>query len=354
MTGADLRVVDENCNPLPFFIQDCGNRHNNVLYVALPDLAQSGMVLQLYYGSRSNVSSAIDGSAVFLFFDDFEDGVVDRDVWENVGAYSRWDESDGKMHFVGDAGTGGIFQYITPKVAFKGPFTFDFAAPSNNNQVYGICDTADIDRVGFRYQSGSQSNDTMDIYVKLRDTVDGGFFTGDLYPKIEVERGYGNIMALSATIDPQKSLIMDRFENHTNGQINTSNLVVLDMEFDVIRPYFSSFGTSVELEYVGVRATPAGFPNVTFGPEVSLTTSAEDLIAQNAFECFPNPVINHLQFKYDKLSNVDITITNNLGKQVHSQSDLQPLDVSQWPAGWYIVKLKDGEKAISKKILVNK
>lgn len=352
ITAADLRIVDQDCNPLAFFVQDVANRNNNILYIAIPDLTQAGMEIQIYYGSRANVSPVIDGAAVFLFFDDFEDGVVDTNAWENVGAYTRWEEADGKLYFSGDATTGGIFQYVTPKVAFPGPITFDFAAPSNNNKVYGICDTSDIERVGFRYQSGSQSNDTMDIYVKLVDTINGGFFNGDFYPFIEVERERGNIISLTATIDPQQSLIMDRFENHTNGQFNNSNLAILDMEFDAIRPFFSSFGTSIELEYLGIRNTPQGFPAVTWGPEIPLTVSTNDLSGADLFACYPNPASDVLQVVYHGAGTFQVNIFNNLGQLVHTQYDNAGIDVSTWPKGSYVVKMKGGEQSKVSKVMI--
>ncbi|MCB0662551.1 MAG: DUF2341 domain-containing protein [Saprospiraceae bacterium] len=352
--GSDLRVVDADCNTLPFFIQDLANRDKNILYVAIPDIDPSGLELQVYYGATTNVSSEIDGTSVFLFFDDFEDGVVDMDTWENVGSYANWEESDGKMRYTGMSGSGGIFLYVTPKVAYTSPVTFDFVAPANNNKFYGICDTGDIERVGFRYQSGAQSNDTMDIYAVLRDTINGGFFPGDFYPFIVVEREVGNIMSIAATISPSKTLIVDRFENHSNGEANYNDLVVANMEFNAIRPFFTSFGASIAVDFVGIRSTPQGFPVITTGQEVQLITSTKELSGINSFECFPNPVTNTIRFNYENPGNITLTITNNLGKQVHNQSDLQSLDISQWPAGWYIVKLKDGEKTISKKIVVNK
>lgn len=115
ITAADLRIVDQDCNPLAFFVQDVANRNNNILYIAIPDLTQAGMEIQIYYGSRTNVSPVIDGAAVFLFFDDFEDGVVDTNAWENVGAYTRWEEADGKLYFSGMPKPVGYSSMLHPK-----------------------------------------------------------------------------------------------------------------------------------------------------------------------------------------------------------------------------------------------
>jgi hypothetical protein len=352
ITAADLRVVDADCNPLPFFVQDVANRNNNILYIAIPDLSQEGIEIQIYYGSRANVNPVIDGSSVFLFFDDFEDGILDTDNWENIGAYTRWEEADGKLHFAGDSGTGGIFQYVTPKVAYSGPITFDFAAPANNNKVYGICDTSDIERVGFRYQSGAQSNDTMDIYALLRDTTNGGFFPGDFYPYVVVERDKGNIMSISATIDPFKTLIVDRFENYSNGEVNSNNLTVNQMEFDAIRPFFSSFGASIELEYLGIRNTPQGFPIITWGPEIPLTVSTNDLLGSELFECYPNPASDLLQVKYHGTGDFQVNIFNQLGQLVHTQYENVGIDVSSWPKGSYVVKMQGGRQLQTAKVLI--
>lgn len=86
--GNDLRVTDEDCNPLPFFIQGFTERDTNAIYVGLPALDESGMEIHFYYGNPDETESLSDGDAVFVFFDDFEDGILDPTRWETVGTHT--------------------------------------------------------------------------------------------------------------------------------------------------------------------------------------------------------------------------------------------------------------------------
>lgn len=102
---SDLRFTDANGKMLVHWLDtensQC-NSANTVVWVKVPSLlASSDAVLYMYYGNAV-ASSVSDGSAVFLFFDDFNDGVYD-DKWE-IGSDNLATESGGYIHLYDSGG----------------------------------------------------------------------------------------------------------------------------------------------------------------------------------------------------------------------------------------------------------
>jgi hypothetical protein len=334
--GSDIRVTDGNCNELHFFIQGIPDHEQNVLYVKIPAFGISGLPLQLYYGSNVPQTSAINGNATFEFFDDFEDGLIDTDKWEAIGHYDLWAEADGQMKFTGSFGTGGIFKYVAPKVAYRETMTFDYATNASNSQVYGVCDTADIQRIGYRYTGGSISFDTMDIFALMFDTLNGGSSTGELYPYVQVPKQQIQIISTTTFVDADNHLNMIRFENLSNGSKNLDTMLVYQMEYEAMRPYFSSFTSPALIEYIGIRKAIPFDPNIVIGEEVELmSTGLEGL--ENAFgiQISPNPASDWIQIQHGATEPQAIQIWNVNGQLMWSGSFQPKVDVSGFEAGLY-------------------
>ncbi len=77
-SGADIRFSDLQGNILPYYIENWEENATSTIWVKIPRAQTS--YLWLYYGNRYAKSQS-NGSAVFLFFDDFEN-VFD---WTNYG-----------------------------------------------------------------------------------------------------------------------------------------------------------------------------------------------------------------------------------------------------------------------------
>ena len=352
--GSDLRVVNEACEPLPFFVQGLADRDANVLYVKTPEFTTSGITIQLYYGGDGSQSSVIDGLATFDFFDDFEDGVIDDTKWEPVGQHSLYAEVDGELRFTGVFGNGGIFQYAAPRVGYTGPVTFDFAANANNSQVYGIGDTADLQRVGLRYDSGAQSYDTLDIIALMSDTLSGGFNPGLMYPFIQVPRNDLNIMSVSGFIDANKHLNFTRTTNYSTGSENLDTLTITQMEFDALRPFFSSFSTPIKIEYVGIRAALSADPVITFGDEMMVITDAlSNVIEVPGLSVFPNPANKSINIKCDRQLPAELTLFDSFGRKIrHYLVTDQTIDVSDLPPGSYLLQMQFDEGLAVRKLQI--
>ncbi|NJF25679.1 DUF2341 domain-containing protein [Thermococcus sp. Bubb.Bath] len=78
--GSDVRIVDENGNFLPYWIEEWNVSAKKArIWTILPEIPANGEVkLKLYYGNP-NAMSRSDGDKVFEFFDDFIDN---RNGWK--------------------------------------------------------------------------------------------------------------------------------------------------------------------------------------------------------------------------------------------------------------------------------
>jgi hypothetical protein len=337
--GNDLRITDAACNPLPFYIQSVELRDTNALYIALPPLTEDGMEIHIYYGQPDEEQSLSAGEEVFLFFDDFEDGVIDESRWETVGSYVTYEESDGSLLYSGDTSHGGIFQYFTPNVGTSNPVTFDFVANANNFRIYGIADTSDVQRIAFRYGAGSESIDSLNIIAQMSDTLSGGFNPGLVYPDIIVPRVEMQIISMSAERGPNGELVMTRFMNLSNLDANLDTTVLDAYGFDALRPFFSAFAGNIEVEFFGARNTPSALLEVASSEETFIGVSSTEEMLLAPFRLFPNPSdgVVHIQTELPQVQQVQVSdIQGRILMQVPYQARL---DLSTLSSGHYHIQL---------------
>jgi len=114
---ADLAVGGMNGAPLPFWVERCRAGTDAVVWVKLPALpAQASTNFYVYYGS-SNAASAGNGNDVFLFFDDFADGVIDPFKWPEMRSPQYVAETNGMLKVTGVTGsTIGLFTRPMPEI----------------------------------------------------------------------------------------------------------------------------------------------------------------------------------------------------------------------------------------------
>ncbi len=337
--GSDLRITDNNCTELPFFVQGVSDRSMNAIYIKVPNIASAGLELQIYYGGPENAETQINGTATFDFFDDFEDDILDMDKWEAIGEFDLWEESNGQMRFTGSYGNGGIFKYVTPKWQTTEPVTVHFSSNASNSQVYGIADTSDLQRVGLRYDSGLVSYDTMDIIALMFDTLNGGTNPGIEYPFVQVTRNELNLISISAFLDENNKLNFTRFENFSSGGKNTDTLLVNQMDFDVLRPFFASFLSANIIEFVGISSSTA-FPEISYGSEQMLITAWNDFVKDPIIDLFPNPATNYLFLKTGEMSPVSLVFFDLKGQKIREQLFQNKIDISFLHDGEYLLKIE--------------
>jgi len=87
---SDLRFTDsDGITLLNYWIEEYTEESSATVWVKVPEIPASGVKkIYMYYGN-SGAASLSDGDAVFEFFDDFEDGNLDKwTLQTNTGSYS--------------------------------------------------------------------------------------------------------------------------------------------------------------------------------------------------------------------------------------------------------------------------
>jgi hypothetical protein len=116
---------------------------------------------------------------------------------------------------------------------------------------------------------------------------------------------------------------------------NTAGIVVMQERVDSIRSYHAN----------GFATTPCG------GSIIGVKNEA---IQSNLLSIYPNPFTSQFTINYRPTSNTYVEVFNLLGNIVLTQSITQQLswiDLSNKPNGVYFVKVTDGNKVITKKVI---
>ena len=100
----DIRFADDDGNTqLDYWRESYYASDNATFWVEVKDNLDYDTTIFVYYGNSTCTTSS-NGTATFVFFDDFDDGIIDTSKWET---YGPWTETGGVASF-SIAGTGGI------------------------------------------------------------------------------------------------------------------------------------------------------------------------------------------------------------------------------------------------------
>ncbi len=112
----DLRFYDANGNELPYWIESYDSE-KAIVWVKVPRIPTSGTTIYMYYGNP-NAESKSNGSAVFDFFDDFDNG-LNETKWTRVS-----DATVENGYFRGNGGNEKTWARSTK--TFEAPFIVEF------------------------------------------------------------------------------------------------------------------------------------------------------------------------------------------------------------------------------------
>lgn len=116
---------------------------------------------------------------------------------------------------------------------------------------------------------------------------------------------------------------------------NTPGITVMRERVDSIRSYHAN-----------------GFATTACG--VAIIGVRDHVKENNDLEIYPNPFTNKLRINYSLNTNGALEVFNLLGKKLHTQTitnNLTVLDLSSQPDGVYFVKVIDGNKVITRKVI---
>ena len=100
--GGDIRFTDsDELTLLNYWIEYFNvTEQKAFIWVKVPQIpANEETTIYMYYGNPTATSES-NGDAVFIFFDDFEDGVIDTSKWD-VGTGGTVEEVGGELHIYG-------------------------------------------------------------------------------------------------------------------------------------------------------------------------------------------------------------------------------------------------------------
>ena len=341
--AADLRVTSATCDPLPFYLDSLPSASTNTLWVRVPNIPAGGTVdLQVYYGATQPQTSAVDGDATFLFFDDFSADSVNLAKWQPIGEYATLAIQEGALTYASTADLPGPrFKFLRTALAFDAEAVFDFRARISNSNGFGFSSAQDtISRILFR-QSGF-GFDTLNQVAFMPDTVSNGYQVEGFYPLIRYPRNEFPHATIRAGV--QDSLLtLTHFANLTDNsaRLDTYQLTQIKMgAFHFIVSTFSA-GIPVQLDYLRVRRDlPAGLM-ATVGDEIPLGTQSLRQALRLDLRLSPNPNTGHFSLQGLPGGGYDLVLYNAQGQAAFRQAAQvvagQPVRVTlpALPAGIY-------------------
>lgn len=91
--------------------------------------------------------------------------------------------------------------------------------------------------------------------------------------------------------------------------------------------------------------------------EISKPTGLDEVQLQPALVVYPNPASNALNFKWEGSNTINVYMLNTVGVMVRTATMYQALpklDISELPDGIYFLRIRDGNRSVSRTIEVKK
>ena len=178
--GRDIYFMDENFNPLYYWIEYFNKTvQKAIIWVKVPYIPANGNVtIYMYYGIEHSYTDYHNGSRVFLFFDDFEDGVINTNKWV-IGAGGTSEEILGELHVYGTAIINNPIGIITKT------FTIN---PATDNIAIHVLE--------YRRENGTQTSDwfaPVDIYYSSNYYI-RLVARSETYPEWKLENSTGSLI----------------------------------------------------------------------------------------------------------------------------------------------------------------
>ncbi|NNF02018.1 MAG: DUF2341 domain-containing protein [Bacteroidia bacterium] len=358
--ASDLRVFDKNCNALHFYLDSLASSTSNKVWVKVP-LLPAGTIdtIYFYYGNiwAYDISS---GDSTFLFFDDFEDGIIDFNKWQTVGAYDTLIEDNGELEFRSTQWMGGSsprWKYVKSTAIYDSLVNVEFSIYQTNSSCFGFVSSNNpTDRYLFRHWTGG-TRDSLTA-VTLVDTTSNGYVLFLDYPWVEFYRNTFQNMRFKLKINSGSNMEVHEV---TNLSTNASNFDVKEFpsfNLDGFSLHFTAFSNTqgqLKTGMVRVRAAVNGAEaSSSLGTEyMNITTSLSELEHQD-LHLYPNPTKDHLKINILPELLDEFRVYDLSGKQRMYLTNLQGnvFEVSSLGEGIYFLELQTIDKKVLRKKFV--
>lgn len=358
LDASDLRIMDLNCNPIPFYVASLSDSGTSSIWMKLASIpANDSLHLQLYYGNDTAITAS-SGDDTFIFFDDFSLDSVDISKWEAIGGFQKFQTNNGIFEYASDGmNPGPRFKFARTNMSFSDEVILEFNAEISNSNGFGFssADSA-LERVIFR-QSGF-GFDTLNQVALNSDTITNGYSTNQSYPLIRFPRRVPTDGRLRAGMVGE-TLRITEFSNTTENSTNTDTLELTEFRMSGFHFIVSSFiGQGIFLDYLRVRKPGGDSVAFLLGQEVliadttTIDTSNTDTLTNigrlvdQQLVIYPNPT--QRQFIIEGLENGATTfaIRNLYGQEIWSMekqiySSKESIKLPSLPEGHYWISIQN-------------
>ncbi|MEL6675286.1 MAG: DUF2341 domain-containing protein [Bacteroidota bacterium] len=361
--GADLRLLDMNCEPVDFYFDTLGGSGMGRVWLDIPFLAAGDSLdFQLYYGNDTARSVAA-GDSVFLFFDDFSSGVVDSNKWEPIGGYAKLEIVNGRLRYASNgANPGPRYKFLRTKMAFQQAHYFDFRAQISNSNAFGFSSAdSTIERIMIR--QSVFGFDTLNQIAFLDDTLNNGFQVEGLYPIIRFPRGETRDGSIRASIQ-DSMLTLDYFANLNENSVSEATYQLTQTQMTGFHFMITSFlsNQTIYLDYLIVRKPEADTVGVTKGPEEMAVANPIDPALALSLQVFPNPTTGQFAIEGLPSGRFELSMVNLMGQKVFQTEELTAgqarveIELPALPQGqyWLLVQEKGQLRYAQTLVLLHK
>ncbi|MDP5170641.1 MAG: DUF2341 domain-containing protein, partial [Bacteroidia bacterium] len=345
--GFDMRLVNNNCEAVDFYVDTAFTSTENRIWLSLPAIPAGGSLsMRLYYGRPDADSSVVNGDAIFTFIDDFTADTLNTQKWETIGEYAELSISDGILTYSSTLNqtSNSRFKFMRSKMSFSDSMWVDMAVWQTNASHYGFS-SADslLERFLLRYISGA--NDTIGIIAVINDSLSNGYATVTNWPLMYIPRSKMNHLRLKVYINADNKLYIKEIHNLTHGITSSSGHVLEPFEMSGWHFILSSFsqGQKVKLDYVRMWPVNGNDTSAVFALDAEVMQAG----GSNAIDrmlpvlsVHPNPVTDQLLLP--NIRHDEGYLTDLFGRKVLAWSgQKEGLDVGDIPAGIYVLHLLD-------------
>jgi len=255
--GSDIRFVDEDdATKLSYWIEEWNASSQTAkIWVKVPSIPAGEKTIYLYYNNSDAVSES-DGGAVFEFFDDFEDGVIDTSKWTVISG--DWVEENGYLKGVGDGST-----YTRKTIRAEGVCLKNFVAV----MIWKVSQEDCL--ANFIYRAQSTSIETADRYwARIESRSGSGQGIHMLKSVGGSESDLGNKVPYSE-VTTFKKFIMKIHEDEHYYEVEGEGSATITDSSIMNEGYFGfqteKYSTFVDVVYIAKYTSPE--PSVSVGAE---------------------------------------------------------------------------------------
>ncbi|MCB0844911.1 MAG: DUF2341 domain-containing protein [Bacteroidetes bacterium] len=358
--GSDLRITDESCNPIPFFMDSAANATGNVIWIKLPSIpANDSVKLQLYYG-KDSVESVTNGEDVFLFYDDFSADSVNPDKWEAIGGYTNFKVVDSIFQYSSNGMLPGPrFKFARTKMSFDETVFFDFRSRISNSNGFGFS-SADSTLTRFIFRQSVFGFDTLNQVAYSKDTVSNGYQVNGLFPMIRFPRSEFKNGRIRAGIE-DSLLTIDYFANLDDNSVSDSVFQLTQEKMTGFHFIVSSFlgSQTIYLDYLRVRKPTPETVSVVVGEESELSSTGINRDKLDlSIHLYPNPAHRNLTIQGLPSERFYVELINLQGQILFAkevfvrENEKLELTLPELPEGLYSLSFENNQGARYTKMLM--